>query len=327
MEGAKQIVFVGIDVMKLLCALLIVYLHTYNHDWGLIGDWVHINLASIGVPFFFIVSGYFYTRGLQNSANKWNYLQNYLKRVICMYLFWSVITLPVAWMNICIAHGEYSLFMKVLYIIRCFFLTGSIGIYWYVLALIYNSVIMYYALKWKRKHLMYIFSLLFFIIGVLYNGGGINDTFIEKAIHVAIGSERNFLNVGLFYMCIGSFIFEKNIILDKNLCILLFICCLGISSWQNSVSAYRIMQFPLAVLLFLFASQQRFAITEDMSMKMRKWSTAIYLVHFPFILVFDFYLRKGTIIDFPLSVAIALILFYVISFLLPRQYVKMIFGS
>ena len=57
MERAKNDVLFGIDAMKLLCAFLIVYLHTYNRDWGAVGKWIHVNLSTAGVPFFFIVSG------------------------------------------------------------------------------------------------------------------------------------------------------------------------------------------------------------------------------------------------------------------------------
>ena len=61
------------NVMKFVCALLVVFLHTYNHDWGLVGEWVHTNLSPIGVPFFFIVSGFFYSKRLLSKKDKWAY--------------------------------------------------------------------------------------------------------------------------------------------------------------------------------------------------------------------------------------------------------------
>ena len=48
-------IYVGVDLMKLICALLIVFMHTYNHDWGVVGEWIHTTLTPIGVPFFFIL--------------------------------------------------------------------------------------------------------------------------------------------------------------------------------------------------------------------------------------------------------------------------------
>ena len=121
--------YVGADLMKLICALLIVFMHTYNHDWGVVGEWVHTTLTPIGVPFFFIVSGFFYAKGLQKTSEKKDYFSRYAKRIINMYIFWTVVTLPVAWMNLGIAHADYGTGLKLLYIVRCFFFTGSTAIY------------------------------------------------------------------------------------------------------------------------------------------------------------------------------------------------------
>ena len=66
---------------------------------------------------------------------------------------------------------------------------------------------------------------------------------------------------------------------------------------------------------------------KETSLGMRKWSTALYLGHFPFILVFDYYLKRWTMTDFSLSVVFPLSLLYVLSLLLNQRYVKMIYGS
>ena len=323
----KNPVFVGIDVMKFISALLVVYLHTYNHDWGTVGEWIHINLSPIGVPFFFIVSGFLYMNKLQEAGeNKKDYFLHYLKRVVYMYIWWSVITLPVAWMNIEIAHGDYSFFMKLLYIVRCFFLTGSLGIYWYILALIYNSMILFYAIKWHKMNMLYVLSCLFFMIGILYNGGTIRDTFLGELIYVVIGSERNFLNVGLFYMCVGVFMAKNKLSLPQYIIYPLLILCLVMSSYMNQMSSYRIIQVPLAIVLFMLAISGNFEKFASFSLKMRQWSTALYLGHFPLILVFDYYLRRSSIIDVPVSIFFSLVLFYVIYKSIPSRYVKIIYG-
>ena len=320
-------VFVGLDVMKFICALLVVYLHTYNHDWGAVGEWVHANLSPIGVPFFFIVSGFLYMKKLQESGEgKKEYFYHYLKRVTYMYIFWSAVTLPIEWMNTEIAHGDYSFFMKLMYIVRGFFLTGSIGIYWYVLALIYNSVILFYALKWHKMNMLFVLSCLFFIIGILYDSGMIRATILGEFIHVVIGSERNFLNVGLFYMCVGGFFAKKDLSMHQFIIYLLLLLCLVLSSYMKMISSYKIMQAPLAILLFILAMSGNFRKLASVSLKMRQWSTALYLGHFPFILVFDYYLKRGSIVDVPVSILFSLVLFYVIYISFPNRYVRIIYG-
>lgn len=318
--------YVGVDLMKLICALLIVYIHTYNHDMGYVGEWVLSTLSPIGVPFFFIVSGFFYAKGLQKSSDPGSYFFRYMKRIGLMYLFWTVLTFPVAWMNLGIAHADYNIIFRLLYVVRCFFFTGSIGIYWYVLALIYNSAIIYYALKWKKQNLLYILAVAFFVVGVLYDGGILRETVVGKFIYVVIGSERNFLNVGLFYMCIGMLFVNKRIVEYKIVLILTFLILVLVATWYNSVSSYRIMQAPLAVTLFLISLQYQYPIISPLSITMRKWSTAIYLAHFPFILTFDYYLKRGTFVDFFVAIMFALFLFYFLSFVCPQRVLKTLYG-
>lgn len=327
MEKRKKSIYVGLDVMKFFCALLIVFTHTYNHDWGVFGEWIYSNLTPMGVPFFFIVSGFLYTSKLQSTGEeKKEYCSRYLNRVVCMYIFWSVITLPVAWMNINVAHGDYSFLMKLLYIVRCFFLTGSIGIYWYILALVYNSVIIFYMMKWNKMKVLYIVSFMFFIMGVLYDGGMLKDTFLGNAIHIVIGSERNFLNVGLFYMCIGACLVKFRNTLNLYFLCSLFITSLLISSYMHVVSSYRIMQAPLAILLFMLAMRLKLGLSTGASLMMRQWSTALYLGHFPFILCFDYYLKRGSMIDLPISILFSLVLFYVIKIISPNRLAIIAYG-
>ena len=319
-------IYVGVDLMKLICALLIVFMHTYNHDWGVVGEWIHTTLTPIGVPFFFIVSGFLYGKGLKKTMASKEYFSHYIKRIIYMYVFWTMVTLPVAWMNLEIAHADYSVGLKLLYIVRCFFLTGSIGIYWYLLALIYNSVLIYYAVKWRKESLLYMLALVFFVVGVLYDGGLLKGTAVGNVIHVSVGSERNFLNVGLFYMSIGFLFAQKRFTFPAMVTPVILALLLVAATWYNSVSPFRVMQAPLAVLLFMIAMQHAYKYLLPYSLAIRKWSTAIYLGHFPLILWFDYYLVRGTILDFSLVLIVSLVLFYMLSSICPQRLLKVIYG-
>lgn len=325
-KNLQKQIYGGVDIMKLICAFLIVYIHTYNHDLGIVGEWSYANLSPVGVPFFFIVSGFLYTKGLQKSGYAKSYLLHYFKRVFGMYIFWSVCTLPVAWMNTCIAHSDYSVVMKIIYIVRCFLFTGTVGYYWYVLALVYNSVFIYYAHKWKKCSLLFLFSIIFFIVGVLYNGGCLRETSVGVFMHVVFGSERNALNVGLFYMCVGMYLWKHQFYVNKIVLWIVIMFGLAISTYLNKITPYKIIQAPIAIVLFLIAIQNYRIKKEHLLGGMRKWSTAIYLGHVPFILMFDYYLKRGTIIDYPLSIFFALALFYVINKVSPNRWTKIAYG-
>ncbi len=62
MKNAKR-EYKTIDFFKLVCALLVVLIHT-NEIHEYIPDMLTFSLSQCAVPFFFIVSGYFFHKGL-----------------------------------------------------------------------------------------------------------------------------------------------------------------------------------------------------------------------------------------------------------------------
>ena len=312
-------------MLKFLCALLVVYIHTYCFEpgWG----WIKEVLSSVGVPFFFIVSGFFLGKGLRKSESPKDYLVAYNRRLIPMYLGWTLLTLPVAWMNLCYVHSDFPWWWTCAHILRCFVFTGSLGIYWYVLSLIYNSVIIYYCERKGLLKWLFAISIPFFVLGVLYEAGTLANTPLGDFIHVVIGSERNFLNVGLIYMCIGYLFSRVKRWKGKWLWLVCLSGILLLEYYQLACLPYRFLQMPAAVLLFLFGVQWQPNISDNLSKTLRKWSTVIYLSHFPFILVFDFYLKRGTLIDYPMAIAFSLVSYYLLIKILPERISRMLYGA
>lgn len=60
---------VGIDLFKLIAAILIVILHCLGNYFGGYGRLFVRNICGLAVPFFFITSGYFFGLGLQKNEN------------------------------------------------------------------------------------------------------------------------------------------------------------------------------------------------------------------------------------------------------------------
>lgn len=319
----------ALDILKFFCALLVVYIHTYCFEPNF--GWIKTVLASVGVPFFFIVSGFFLGKGFsKNGPDKRSYLKNYLQRICIMYVAWTIVTLPIAFYNISMTHPTSSMWMKSLFIVRCFFFTGSLGIYWYVLSLLYNSIILYLAEIHKKIRIpLLITAILFFVVGVLYESRTIEGTLIGDIIHIVFGSERNFLNVGLLYMCVGYFLSQFNIFMGKKpmywLSILVLIWL--IQFFMVGFSPYKVLQLPASICLFLFGLSWKPSISDKTSLMIRKWSTIIYLSHFPFILLFDYYLRRGTYIDYPCTILFCIVFYHVINAILPKSFVQKLFGN
>ena len=318
--------YVGIDLFKLIFAFLIVFTHTYCYDSS-IGLWIKQYLSVIGVPFFFIASGFFFYRGLDKAIDKRVYFYKHQKRTLLMYSAWSIVTLPVAYYNLCKAHSDYSPIMKFLYIIRGYFFSGSIGIYWFLLALIYNCTILYLVYKYKKSSLLiYSLSVLFYIIGILYNGGLLYNTVLGNAIHIIFGSERNFLTVGLFCMCIGFMIAKYNLKLKHYVSLSLACISILLDAYISKIIGVSFIHTFSTIFIFLMAKELILNQIKPISLKLREYSIAIYLGHFPFILVFDYYLRRGTLIDFTSAVLFSIILYWLIKKCTTKTITKAFYG-
>lgn len=107
---------------------------------------------------------------------------------------------------------------------------------------------------------------------------------------VILGSERNFLNMGLFYMLLG-FVFPFKTVPSvriKWLFLLLFLVSIYLRTIESRVAGTNFAQFLIAGTAFLVAVSFDFKWFSSVSLEMRRLSVALYLIHFPLILLFDF---------------------------------------
>lgn len=319
-----------IDLFKFICAILIVFMHTHCSDLGENGSVFVKTICAIGVPFFFIASGFFLGKGFErnnNDIDKKKYYRKYISRLIKMYIGWSVITLPIAFIIVQEAYCEESIIFKIAGIFRLFFLVGSIGIYWYILSLIYcSAIIFYYQKKGWRILYLFIIATVLWCCGVIYDSPFNNDNILFKCIHVVFGSERNFLNVGLFYILIGFYFQKYEHKLKMNTSILICLMCVTIIFRIIEVKYLGTNTSQALEAIVLFALAINCNVKTNHAKTMRELSIAIYLLHFPFLLLFDFYLTKGTLIDFSTSLAFCFIAFYILKKYLPCKIRQTLFG-
>lgn len=339
-KGEKKL-FTGIDLLRLPCAVLVVFLHTYSYDWGRAGAGIKYVLSSVGVPFFFIVSGFFIAQGLIKSSTTPDttpgaYIKRYFVRTLIMYTLWTLLSMPASLYNISLAHPEYNVIMIIISLFRNFFLVGSIGIYWYLLALIYNCLVLFLMFKKPKLEIpVFIISVLLFAFGVLYESGialrvpGLS--LAANLLHVLFGSERNFLTVGLFYMCIGFFFARHPFKLPPMpLLLVLLAAAFGLKT-AEFLLADRILQICVcqlftSVALFLVGLGWSVPIKKETAMFIRKFSSGLYFLHFPFIILFDYYLHHSTLINFPVTLLFASGVYLLCRFLLPKKINGYLFG-
>lgn len=331
MDASKELkrLYPGVDYLKLLFAISIVFTHTYCHDFGFLGS-MFINVVSVtGVPFFFICSGFFLKAGLdrhQTGDEKKKYYYNYVVRLLKMYVSWTIITIPVAIIIINSAYPESSVVFKCIYWIRMLFLSGSLGVYWYILALIISSFLLYHAEKKGSTLLLFIVSLIFFVWGELYNSSCNKGQPYFEWIHVLFSSTRNFLNMGLFYMLLGFFLSNRIEIFVKNTISVVLLLVLSLVLRLVEISFFHTSIGVVFLALLCFIAAVSTIHTDVNTVLLRRLSIGLYMIHFPVILLLDFYLKKGTVIDFTITIVISLALYFIIDMLLPKKMSRVLLG-
>ncbi|WP_289765012.1 acyltransferase family protein, partial [Faecalibaculum rodentium] len=169
MAGTKR-QYGAIDIARYVSALLVVAIHVYPFvDMSPVFNQYFIAIVCrLAVPFFFVVSGYFFFRKIRRSETEENRekLKDYLWRIGKIYLIWTVIYLPYTIWNYASAGFSWqSIFSWV----RDFFLNGSYYHLWFLPAMMLGMVIVWFL--YEKRGMMFTLkvSLGLYVVGYLIN--------------------------------------------------------------------------------------------------------------------------------------------------------------
>lgn len=161
----QKIQVTSINLFKVFCAYLVVAIHV--HPFQEISSNLKFLFTDIipriAVPFFFIISGFFYFDSLLNF--KKNTLK-YLKKLFFTYSIWSFIYISLS-VVYKLKKGNIDLKLLVKDIFISFFITGSWYHFWFFPALIICIIIAYISYKFKLLKNIFIFSLILYLVGLL----------------------------------------------------------------------------------------------------------------------------------------------------------------
>lgn len=274
----------SLDILKSLSALLVVYLHFGVIDGTSIISSVSYYINAVGriaVPLFFMITGYFYADQL-TKQNQIIYLKKILKLAVkasvFYFIFYSLLQLLEG--NLLFWLEEKITFKRLLLwiVVNDEPITGHL---WYLYALIYIMVIFYITDKLKLNRLLFIAVALLFMAHLYLN-------FTPYCIHM-----RNFLFLGLPYVCLGRFIreYEKKLkpIFSSRLLWIIFISSTVLLYFEQKhcLTIYHdlresyLMSFFMASALFLLAIKYpnygKDSIWEEIG---KNHSTHIYIYHY-----------------------------------------------
>ncbi len=304
----------NLDILKYICSILILILHlrpflNYSDQLDLTFNNI---ITRTCVPIFFVITGYFVAQKEKENAD---YIKLYIKKMIPLYLVWSLLYLPViigtAIMNFSVVEGYLSIFpFSYPLLVFLFILLLPIIL---LVALIYAGV--YYHLwyfpavmlslwvlsKWKKKFnpkYLLILSFFFLLFGATETYYGVLPTTIRQLVtyyYNIFFTTRNFLFFGLFYVVMGycmqsrkesysKFCFEK---LAISILFLIFEVIL-LQGTERLNSNILLSCIPLTYYLFVSSIYLPDTISRKWSHKLRDLSKYYYLIHPAIIFFFSF---------------------------------------
>lgn len=159
-----------INLVKAICAVLVVFQHfpLYFQKEFIYNNGSYFFTSMIGrvaVPFFYVVSGYYYNKALMNGKNA---LKQQGTKIIKLYIIWSLIYTPL---NI----YEYviegvSIWVMLRKYFSALLLFGTYFHFYYIVALLISMVLTYLFYKRNMLKQWAVISIVLYLIGSLLTG-------------------------------------------------------------------------------------------------------------------------------------------------------------
>lgn len=320
----------GLDVLKLLCALVIIPIHINPLPKD---SWLYLltkSIGNIGVPCFFIMSGFFLFSKLAAApeSSHWKIIAHQEKRLLLILMWWLIPYFLYFDLEYIIMGGDYI--SEILQYIRRIMFGGRNFFLWYIVSLIYAIVLCYYITKLPIKWGGLICTILF-LLGALFSNEYrwiFDDTAISPYIDTYNSifiTTRNGLFFGLPCVYIGALISRLKCKISRRFVIAL--ACITIPLFVLELVEIKILGKSAAVmspiiimlstlLVLMFMNLKFLKVPTSTCMYMRKSSLLIYLIH-PFLIhllptipifEFDYYWYKYWQLQIPTIIVLASIL-------------------
>lgn len=167
-ESQKHSYYPILDLVRFIAALLIISIHCFpenstesgvgldNSIPTMLGLSFLYSLVRIAVPIFFVISSFVvFKRIEEDPSNKWKYIKKFCLRLLCLYLFWYILGLPLTIKDIVSFVSQGDTHNLIRYIVITLWKGAPRG-YWFLVSLAVGVVI---AALCKTKKSMIVFSI------------------------------------------------------------------------------------------------------------------------------------------------------------------------
>ena len=255
----------AVDIFRVICAFLVIIGHTrpfiqLNSNL----DFFFTNvLLRIAVPFFFIVSGYFFYSNMKINNN---YYKGYIKKIIISYVPWQVIYIVLD----LIRNRNYINTRYIYESIKYSIFGGTESYLWFFSALIFSTLFITFFIKKNRFKELIIISIFLLILGLLGNSyyfiaRGTSFQYLIDLYNHIFSCTRNGVAMAVPYMIMG-------ILLLGNI-------------FNSKIYYFYISQFLFAPIIFLMVDNINIKLKLN-SKFLRNFSLNLYYCHVIIIMLF-----------------------------------------
>ena len=284
----------GIDIGKLICAVLVVILHAVETS-SFFPCEIKFVFTRFAVPFFFMCSGFFFERGISQAADEKKYFIRYEKHLLIIFAIWTALYFPFTLASYIQNNPGASVIKITLLLIRRMFVIGAVP-FWYLLAMILSVPFLYFCKKRENNKLLTIAVVLGLLLGLLYTcfQGALSQfalyQYYRNAVYTVFSWEFNFIMYGIPFMGIGYLIsaFNVKVSVKVSATVLAVTTLLRLVEfnlpaifpgefWENNeLSVAFIFQ---AMAYFLLMKEITPGIKKSTSLTIRSLSATIYYTH------------------------------------------------
>ncbi len=269
-----------IDILKIIMALLVVGIHTEPFGFNIWLDRGFGIVTRLCVPFFFVTSAYFYWVKEKGALH-------YLKRILLLYVIWSLIYLPFDILGLSQ--------MSIGQVLNKYFWIGNGHALWYLCGSVIGFTITYLLLKILKARAVLMIAYVCLIIGCLKSTWA---PLLEHVFSVKVSDwlgSRNGLFYAFPYIALGMVV-AKSPKEKVNRKIKFFVVGFAISLIALAVeSAIFVLifntpstiiwlsVFPCTYFLFMIGKSIDILLDKKQTLFIRKLSTLIYVSQYLFI--------------------------------------------
>ena len=295
----------SVEMIRLISIFAVIVIHTtpFLNESSLTGVDIHsvwgvlIKQAStFAVPFFFIISGYFWSRKIHDRNQIFFISLRQCKRLLKILLFWSLIYITPYNFTYTIDYGIIGPF-KVLYwnlndlLSHPFLLLfqGTKGHLWFLMSLIYAVLLTSYFVHRDKVRFLLILSIAFYIFGLLAKGYAETPLGLKVSFNPRSGPTYSIIffitgyllskykpNINWFYW--GGGIFFAGFIIKT-----IEIYFLWITYHTGLLEDYLIGTLPIGLGVAMMSISMHPVLTKINVIKFSKYTLGIYACHFLFV--------------------------------------------